>query len=128
MQVKNENQVAFKDMTPEERTAITEAWLAGKCEKLCVDIIPTWVDNSGRLSKFGVYRTTTAKLAIPWEVIKPELCYAVINLHGEIQLSTAKFYLKGARWFTDGKSRYGTCLDVDVKGIIWQESQVERPQ
>ncbi len=125
MNVPNHEKKAFKDMTPEERSAIVEAVISGNGE--------AWNDrswvSSGRGAVFysTIYRTRPRQLVIPWEHIKPEYKWAAMNEAGSVFLHEHKPVLQGVEWCS-----YSACntrsLNINTTDIDWRESLTQRPE
>jgi len=128
MNVPNHEKKAFRDMTPEERSAIVEAHAAENAEIL---ISESWVeaDNEVILPKYA-YRTRPRQLVIPWEHIKPEYKWAAMDAVGGLYIYTHKP--------EQDSDDYIPCvgcmaanigsLNIDTTGIDWRESLTARPE
>lgn len=82
MNVPNHEKKAFRDMTPEERSAIVEAKLQGNVDFLSDS---TWKNSYLIYINFDeVYRTRPRQLVIPWEVIRPEYKWAAMDESGSV--------------------------------------------
>lgn len=70
--IPNHELKAFRDMTPDERSAIVESWLSGNIEYYSHDL-DGWQEK-GNSGLYGdtVYRTRPRQLVIPWKHIKEE--------------------------------------------------------
>lgn len=130
MNVPNHERKAFKDMTPEERSAIVEALLAGRAEVFAagkwMDKIDQWVGMS------TIYRTRPRQLVIPWDVIKPEYKWAAMDECGDVAIYDFKPVISEEEWLC-GNNGYGKSLElhalnINTTGIDWRESLVQRPE
>lgn len=121
MNVPNHEKKAFRDMTPEERSAIVEAILTDNAEAYGV---AEWQTPSPWVAFDGVYRTRPRQLVIPWEHIKPEYKWA------ELQGSIVWLYKQNPKTChvddIDAVPLFG--LDIDVNGIVPSESLTARPE
>lgn len=137
MNVPNHEKKTFKDMTPEERSAIVEAKLREGCEIFSCE---RWGDSASSGVAFdGIYRTRPRQLVIPWDVIKPEYKWAAMDECGRVFLYEEKPSLVRYKnkCFDDRSEHYGwtggggflpCCLNIDTTGIDWRESLVQRPE
>lgn len=122
MNVPNKELKAFKDLTPEQRSAIVEAWIDGSAEMFIGD----WV----YVSHFDVdiaYRTRPRQLVIPWEHIKPEYKWAAMDEDGCLCLYKAKPEIGSGVWGVDAYAG-AEALNIDTTGIDWRESLAQRPE
>lgn len=136
MNVPNIKKKAFRDMTAEERSAIVEARVKG-----VVDIFNPEHDTWGTafapsIRIDGIYRTRQRKLEIPWEHIKPEFKWAVMQKDGSIEFYSEKPSLRehaGKGYFQSVEQhslsiRTNGLLNIDTSGIDWRESLTQRPE
>lgn len=128
MNVPNHEKKAFRDMTPEERSAIVEAWMSDiGCEVLRGD--GGWRNSNSldfMLDADNAYRTKPRQLIIPWDVIKPKYKWAAMDNTGNVYL-----YKEEPRLVSDcfaGEWCYTTILNIDTTGIDWRESLVQRQE
>lgn len=135
MNVPNHERKAFRDMTPEERSAIVEAWLAGDVEYYS-HASDDWQEkgNSGLYSE-TVYRTRPRQLVIPWDVIREDIAWFLISPKGRKWGITQSCYgtkpvLDEDGWTCDGGSSWFSLdgLNIDTTGIDWRESLTARPE
>jgi len=125
MNVPNHERKAFKDMTPEERSAIVEAWLVDGVE---VFGVTEWLQAaSGHLLSDLPYRTRPRQLVIPWDVIKPEYKWAAMDESRFVCFYESKPIITGLAWVPTSKNWSGSPLNIDTTGIDWRESLVQRP-
>lgn len=124
MNVPNHEKKAFRDMTPEERSAIVEAVINGNAEACSSG---SWVSGGmGAVFFDSIYRTRPRQLVIPWEHIKPEYKWAAMDRYGDVYL-----YKEKPRLVSDcfaGEWCYTTMLNIDTTGIDWRESLTARPE
>lgn len=131
MTVRNEDKKPFRDLTPEERGEIVEAWLSGQ--------VQGYIPNTGEWEDCGpvdfiytlqAYRTKPRQLVIPWEVIKPEYKWAAMDGDGEVYLYGEKPKHESDQWcISDGKAiMANSVINIDTAGIDWRESLTERPE
>ncbi len=125
MTVLNEQKLAFRDMTKEERSEIVEAWLSGE--------VQGYIPNTGEWEDRGpvdfiytlqAYRTKPKQLVIPWEIIKKEYKWA------ELQGKTVWVYKQDpATCSPDDLEPVGLfALDIDISGIDPANSLTQRPE
>lgn len=127
MNVPNRERRAFKDMTPEERSAIVEAWLLKDAEYYST--AGRWEYEFGyELAYDAIYRTRPRQLVIPWDVIKPEYKWAVMNEDDGLWVYVEKPEIANEEmWDIRGKCS-PLPLNIDTTGIDWRESLVQRPE
>lgn len=126
MIVLNEQKLAFRDMTVEEKLAIIDAKLFGTCE-VCSggEWYPALYDDTVCLNT--VYRTRPRQLVIPWEVIKPEYKWAAMDENGAVFVYEYNMpHLGSGLWIGDGSCI--SSLNIDTTGIDWRESLTQRPE
>lgn len=126
MNVPNHEKKAFRDMTPEERSAIVEAHAAENAEIL---ISGSWVeaDNEVILPKYA-YRTRPRQLVIPWDHIKPEYKWAAMDESGSIWVYQSKPAASGSAWQSQKGLDGIDALNISTTGIDWRESLTARPE
>lgn len=125
MNVPNHEKKAFKDLTPQERSAIVEAWIAGGVEVLGVT---EWLPAAYNFIVNDLpYRTRPRQLVIPWEHIKPEYKWAAMDESGYVYFHQDKPEISIEGW---DSADYGsaTALNINTTGIDWRESLVQRPE
>lgn len=124
MNVPNHGKVPFRDMTPEERSAIVEAVLIGEADVFCVDF---WsgVPCATHIAMDEAYRTRPRQLIIPWEHIRPEYKWAAMDSDGEVILHAEKPMQSDLGFFSNCE-RVADVLNIDTTGIDWRESLVKR--
>ncbi len=139
MTVRNEEKKAFRDLTPEERGEIVEAWVAGNLEYYNVPHME-WQQkrHESTLTLDSAYRTRPRQLVIPWEVIRKDVKWVVLcsrhglqgitaNKNGEVP-EVGGFPIQdwnlpqGSKWVDLD------CLDVVIDGVNWRDSLTERPE
>lgn len=124
MNVPNHEKKPFREMTPEERSAIVEDKLRGDAELF---LQGSWreADRDG-IAFIIAYRTKPRQLIIPWEVIKNEYKWAAMDGDGEVYVFKKKPAIDHRDWYHD---EYGNiyALNIDTTGIDWRESLVQRP-
>lgn len=128
MNVPNHEKKAFRDMTPEERSAIVEAWLKGDVEYYS-HASDDWQEK-GDSGLYGetVYRTRPRQLVIPWEHIKPEYKWAAMDESGSIWVYAGKPQAGDSGWgYLGGLDGVGA-LNINTTGIDWRESLTARPE
>lgn len=137
MNVPNHDKKAFRDMTPEERSAIVEAMLSGVAK---VRSEGEWLDKVNEfISVTAIYITSPRQLVIPWEVIKEEYKWAAMDDRGRVffyeekpALMTYKnkccFDPPAYYGWTGGGGFAPSCLNIDTNGIDWRESLTQRPE
>lgn len=132
MNVPNHEKKAFRDMTPEERGAIVEAWISSDgCEVLRKGIIWERSDSVDfMLDADGVYRTRPRQLVIPWEHIKPEYKWAAMDESGEIYIFDCRPSPDADQWVPSGDKAImvNGVLNINTTGIDWRESLTARPE
>lgn len=128
MNVPNHERKAFKDMTPEERSAIVEAWLLKNAEYYST--AGEWEYEFGyELAYDAIYRTRPRQLVIPWQHIKPEYKWAAMDMDCEIYFFKQKPRMDADQWLpTDADAMQSCLLNIDTTGIDWRESLVQRPE
>lgn len=131
MNVPNHEKKAFRDMTPEERRAIVEAWLSGNAEYFSM-VEDEWAEKMkhSTLVPSTIYRTRPRQLVIPWEHIKPECKWAAMDADGEVYLYPEKPEDDCDQWLPveDDAIKANDVLDIDTAGIDWRDSLVQRPE
>lgn len=126
MNVPNHEKKAFKDLTPEERSAIVEAKLRGDAQLLGID--GDWHSADSESIDFNYeYRTRPRQLVIPWEHIKPEYKWATMDEDGCVFFYQDKPEI-GAVGFGSADYAFASALNIDTTGIDWRESLVQRPE
>lgn len=126
MNVPNCEKKAFRDMTPEERSVIVEAWIRGDAEVLIGDI--DW-GRIVRLDPNDVYRTRPRKLGIPWQHIKPEYKWAAMDESGLVFFFCGKPPCQNRKGvWGNGTDWIPSPLNIDTTGIDWRESLTARPE
>lgn len=129
MNVPNYEKKAFRDMTPEERSAIVEAKLRGDVQAFNdAEEVMQWRDaESGYIRLATIYRTRPRQLVIPWEHIKEEYKWAAMDSDHDVI-----FYTENpAQSDMCSVSRWGQVagvLNIDTTGIDWRESLTARPE
>lgn len=125
MNVPNHEKKPFREMTPEERSAIVEDKLSGLAEWFLCD---KWLnaDNDGINFDF-TYRTKPRQLIIPWEVIKPEYKWAAMDESGSLWVYEGKPKAGDSAWGYSGNLDGIGALNINTTGIDWRESLVQRP-
>lgn len=125
MNVPNHEKKAFRDMTPEERSAIVQAKLRGEAERLSGD---EWEDSDPNSINFNrAYRTRPRQLVIPWEAIKPRYKWAAMDENTNVWFFTEK-PIAGVDIWVDGGDYCKSPLNIDTTGIDWRESLTARPE
>lgn len=126
MNVPNHERKAFRDMTPEERSGIVEAILAGNAEAYGA---AKWQVSGPWVAFDGIYRTRPRQLVIPWEHIKPEYKWAAMDNDGAILFSTKEPKVGVEVWLVSGESDVGIrSININTTGIDWRESLTARPE
>lgn len=126
MNVPNHEKKPFKDMTPEERSAIVEALL---CDEVEIFAGSGWISKKEKVIIFeSTYRTKQRKLVIPWEHIHPDIRNAVLTEVDTVLLSDKPFTFVKGRWLIDSTVYNLFPCIVDTEGVYWKDSQVERPE
>lgn len=126
MNVPNHEKKAFRDMTPEERSAIVEAVISGDGEYWNGQ---RWGENElGAVFADSIYRTRPRQLVIPWEHIKPEYKWAALNTYGSLVFYREKPSIGQNAWAADGGGYFGIPINIDTAGIDWRESLTSRPE
>lgn len=132
MNVPNHEKKAFRDMTPEERRAIVEAWLSADGAEVFHPHQEKWIvlDENYGIAGFNAYRTRPRQLVIPWEHIKPEYKWAAMDADGEVYLYPEKPEDGGDQWLPveDDAIKANDVLNIDTTGIDWRESLTARPE
>ena len=130
MNVPNHEKKAFRDMTPEERSAIVEAVINGNGEYWSGEC---WCKHGiDAVFAHSVYRTRPRQLVIPWEHIKPECKFAALQGTGEVWFYEIEPELRaeerGAWWFGRGARCWESVLVIDTSGIDPEHSLTARPE
>ena len=129
--VRNEEKKAFRDMTPEERSEIVEAWLSGKVQGY-LPAYDKWEDRGpvDFIYSSQAYRTKQKQLVIPWEVIKPEYKWAAMDRDGCVFVTTQWMGQvdRDGYWIRRGGWLAVPALNIDTTGIDWRESLTQRPE
>ena len=127
MNVPNHEKIPFKDMTPEERSAIVEAWLLKNAEYYST--AGEWEYEFGyELAYDAIYRTRPRKLVIPWGHIKPQYKWAAMDEDGDVYFFDFKPMLDVVQWLPSDGDFMQSCVNIDTTGIDWRESLVQRPE
>lgn len=128
MNVPNHERKAFRDMTPEERSAIVEAWISRAGIDVYSHADGGWVeaDYEVKLPE-NAYRTRPRQLVIPWEVIKPEYKWAAMDANQRVVFYTEKPRAGVDSWVTDCYWSCSLLLNINTTGIDWRESLTARP-
>lgn len=125
--VPNHDKVPFKDMTPEERSAIVEAALSHGVEWWNSKWV--FVEKQQLLSFKYIYRTVGKKLVIPWEHIKPEYKWAAMDEDGEVWFFESMPLIDGDdSYWSCGKMNCKSPINIGTTGIYWRDSLVQRPE
>lgn len=125
MNVPNHEKKAFRDLTPEERSAIVEALL---CDEVEIFVGSGWIDKKEKALSFAsTYRTRPRQLVIPWEHIKPEYKWAAMDGDGCVFFYQDKPEI-GAVGFGSADYAFASALNIDTAGIDWRESLTQRPK
>lgn len=134
MNVPNHEKKAFRDMTPEERSAIVEAKLRGDVQAFNdAEEAMQWRDaESGYIRLATIYRTRPRQLVIPWEHIKPEYKWAAMDECGDVAVYDAKPVISDDAWLC-GMNGHGIsfelhAININTAGIDWRESLTARPE
>lgn len=124
----NEEKLPFKYCTRDQQHILLDALIDGTIEywgDLTKDFVPgISIKNLDGLNLHTVFRTKPIKrLAIPWEHIKPEYKFARLTSANRLFFYNSNPELR---------SPYRVCessdaLNIDVTGIDWRDSLVERP-
>lgn len=124
MNVPNHEKKPFREMTPEERSAIVESHIVGMTDIVANDV---WMhaDKNSLLPSYA-YRTRPRQLIIPWAVIKPEYKWAAMDEDGTVCFYVAKPQACADGWYSGGYEAQ-VILNIDITGIDWCESLVQRP-
>lgn len=125
MNVPNHDKVPFRDMTPEERSAIVEAW----CEQGVEFWNGSWKEQqAGSIYQSNIYRTKLRQLIIPWDVIKPEYKWAAMDESGIVYFykTMPSIIMQYRHWRS--ADNILSVLNIDTSGIDWRESLVQRPE
>lgn len=128
MNVPNHEKKAFRDMTPEERSAIVEAKILGNAERIFEGDSDWDISDKENLNFNGIYRTRPRQLVIPWEVIKPEYKWAAMDSDCSLFVYDVEPNLSTHDWVRNGG--LPECIDalnINTTGIDWRESLVQRP-
>lgn len=129
MNVHNHEKKAFKDLTPEERSAIVEAWIDGNAEVYC-SLDGMWADKADAyIYNNSIYRSRPRQLTIPWEHIKSEYKWAAMDECGRVCFFCGKplCRVRDGMW-ENGQDWAMSPLAIDTTGIDWRESLVQRPE
>lgn len=134
MNVPNHERKTFRDMTPEDRAVIVEAWIAANpllgCDvQVLTDRGWATVILTTHIPLDIIYRTRPRQLVIPWEVIKPEYKWAAMDGDGSIFVYDVEPNLSLHDWVRNGG--LPECIDalnINTTGIDWRESLVQRPE
>jgi hypothetical protein len=119
----NEKQLPFDSCTREQQHILMDAWLDGKSESWDYS---KWgeVTNTNLLNCSWILRTKPIKrLAIPWEHIKPEYKFARLTSKGKLYFYSHNPEIQAPYTFSESSD----ALNIDVTGIDWKDSLVERP-
>lgn len=130
MTVRNEQKLAFRDMTKEERSEIVEAWIRGDCQRLDVCELggDWWIEVPNVIADCYVYRTRPRQLVIPWEVIRPEYKWAAMDFDKTIAIFKQKPYMDADDWAGGSCAVVGGIFNINTTGIDWRDSLTERPE
>lgn len=128
MNVPNHEKKAFRDMTPEERAAIVESWIAGNLEYYSL-MSGDWREKEDD-GLYGVtaYRTRPRQLVIPWKVIRPEYKWAAMDFDKTIAIFKQKPYMDADDWAGGSCAVVGGIFNINTTGIDWRESLTARPE
>jgi len=125
MNVPNHEKKPFRDMTPEERSAIVEAKLQDNADFL---LGSTWEKSDLiRIDFDRVYRTRPRQLVIPWEHIKPEYKWAAMDDDGSVYVYKTEPEIRLGSW-SGGFAASASALNINTTGIDWRESLTARPE
>lgn len=125
MNVPNHEKKAFRNMTPEERSAIVEAILTDNAEAYGA---AEWQTPSPWVTFDGIYRTRPRQLMIPWEHIKPEYKWAAMDDSGAVWVYAEKPYANDSAWGSCDGLETIDALNINTTGIDWRESLTARPE
>lgn len=130
MTVRNEDKKAFRDLTPEERSEIVEAWLSGAGIEVLSHLSGNWValGLEYAISAVNTYRTRPRQLVIPWEVIRPEYKWVAMDEDGAVWLFEAQPSVLHTMWDSLKNMCEAEALNIDAAGINWRDSLTERPE
>lgn len=134
MNVPNHERKAFRDMTPEERSAIVEAWIVahpvnGGDVQVLTDGGWATVILTDHIPFDSIYRTRPRQLVIPWGHIKEEYQWAAMNESGRVLFFRGEPLCRS----NDGVWENGSdwCMSplaINTTGIDWRESLTARPE
>lgn len=131
MNVPNHEKKAFRDMTPEERSAIVEALIDRNLEENLGD---GW-KKASYIHPLYAYRTRPRQLVIPWDVIREDIAWFLVSPKGRKWGVTQSCYgtkpiLDEDGWICDGGSSWFSLdgLNINITGIDWRESLTARPE
>ena len=131
MNVPNNEKKAFRDMTPEERSAIVEAGISRAGIDVYSHADGGWVeaDYEVKLPE-NAYRTRPRQLVIPWEHIKPEYKWAAMDADGEVYAFDLRPSDDADQWVPTGDKAImiNGVLNINTAGIDWRESLTARPE
>lgn len=119
----NESKLQFKYCSREDQHILLDAILDRKAEIYNNAKWHIFIEDSP-IEMTDVCRTKPVKrLAIPWEHIKPEYKFARLTSGGRLFFYNSNPELR---------SPYRVCessdaLNIDIEGIDWRDSLVERP-
>lgn len=122
----------FKDLTPEQRSEIVEAWLKGNTEHYYKDE-DIWRFNIS-LFYSSVYRVKplkpSPKLDIPWHLFKHEWKWAAKDEDGEIYIFTSEPECDYSTWCSSGNNSKINSINHNFEPdgeVDWKQSLIERP-
>lgn len=122
----NENKLQFKDCSREDQHILLDALLDTKAERFW-HVPNVWHAAESMLNIECIYRTKPIKrLAIPWEHIKPEYRWAAMDENMNLWTYVDEPKLLTDIWHANSQQPL-TALTIDVTGINWKDSLVERP-
>lgn len=131
MTVLNEQKLAFRDMTKEERSEIVEAWMSGRLEVYIAEK-EVWNHKYAHqpINPLSAFRTRPRQLVIPWEVIKKEYKWAAMDRDGCVFVTTRwmEDIDRDGYWIRRGNWLAVTALNIDTTGVQWKNSLTQRPE
>lgn len=125
----NEEKLPFKDCARQEQHILLDAWIDGKLQ--AYDHDEKWCQVSElTFCNIWILRTKPIKrLAIPWEHINEGFRFACMAPDGRVNLHSEKPYIcePTGVWTYRGGYVSLSMMNIDVTGIDWRDSLVERP-